>query len=100
MQKQIDDLTIKLKDAEGYKNNKEGNYGGNNKGNKDLKIKLKMMTEKKNEYKLKCKMANENMEQIINKVLNENQQKQFKKIIENTKKKYSQNKKLESDEEK
>ena len=45
-------------------------------------------------------MANENMEQIINKVLNENQQKQFKKIIENTKKKYSQNKKLESEEEK
>ena len=100
MQKQIDDLTIKLKDAEGYKNNKEGNYGGNNKGNKDLKIKLKMMTEKKNEYKLKCKMANENMEQIINNVLNENQQRQFESIIENTKKKYSKNKKLESDEEK
>ena len=100
MQKQIDDLTIKLKDAENYNNKKENNFGGNLKGNKDLKTKLKIMTEKKNEYKLQCKMANENMEQIINKVLNENQQKQFKKIIENTKKKYSQNKKLESDEEK
>ena len=100
MQKQIDDLTIKLKDAENYNNKKENNFGGNIKGNKDLKTKLKIMTEKKNEYKLQCKMANENMEQIINKVLNENQQKQFKKIIENTKKKYSQNKKLESDEEK
>ena len=100
MQKQIDDLTIKLKDAENYNNKKENNFGGNLKGNKDLKAKLKIMTEKKNEYKLQCKMANENMEQIINKVLNENQQKQFKKIIENTKKKYSQNKKLESEEEK
>ena len=100
MQKQIDDLTIKLKDAENYNNKKENNFGGNIKGNKDLKTKLKIMTEKKNEYKLQCKMANENMEQIINKVLNENQQKQFKKIIENTKKKYSQNKKLESEEEK
>ena len=100
MQKQIDDLTIKLKDAENYNNKKENNFGGNLKGNKDLKTKLKIMTEKKNEYKLQCKMANENMEQIINKVLNENQQKQFKKIIENTKKKYSQNKKLESEEEK
>ena len=100
MQKQIDDLTVKLKDAENYNNKKENNFGGNIKGNKDLKTKLKIMTEKKNEYKLQCKMANENMEQIINKVLNENQQKQFKKIIENTKKKYSQNKKLESDEEK
>ena len=100
MQKQIDDLTIKLKDAENNKNKIENNFGGNLKGNKDLKTKLKIMTEKKNEYKLQCKMANENMEQIINKVLNENQQKQFKKIIENTKKKYSQNKKLESEEEK
>ena len=100
MQKQIDDLTIKLKDAENYNNKKENNFGGNIKGNKDLKTKLKIMTEKKNEYKLQCKMANENMEQIINKVLNENQQKQFKKIIENTKKKYFQNKKLESEEEK
>ena len=100
MQKQIDDLTIKLKDAENNKNKIENNFGGNLKGNKDLKTKLKIMKEKKNEYKLQCKMANENMEQIINKVLNENQQKQFKKIIENTKKKYSQNKKLESDEEK
>ena len=100
MQKQIDDLTIKLKDAENYNNKKENNFGGNLKGNKDLKTKLKIMTEKKNEYKLQCKMANENMEQIINKVLNEKQQKQFKKIIENTKKKYSQNKKLESEEEK
>ena len=100
MQKQIDDLTVKLKDAENYNNKKENNFGGNIKGNKDLKTKLKIMTEKKNEYKLQCKMANENMEQIINKVLNENQQKQFKKIIENTKKKYSQNKKLESEEEK
>ena len=100
MQKQIDDLTIKLKDAENNKNKIENNFGGNLKGNKDLKTKLKIMTEKKNEYKLQCKMANENMEQIINKVLNENQQKQFKKIIENTKKKYFQNKKLESEEEK
>ena len=100
MQKQIDDLTIKLKDAENNKNKIENNFGGNLKGNKDLKTKLKIMTEKKNEYKLQCKMANENMEQIINKVLNENQQKQFKKIIESTKKKYSQNKKLESEEEK
>ena len=100
MQKQIDDLTIKLKDAENNKNKIENNFGGNLKGNKDLKTKLKIMTEKKNEYKLQCKMANENMEQIINKVLNENQQKLFKKIIENTKKKYSQNKKLESEEEK
>ena len=100
MQKQIDDLTIKLKDAENYNNKKENNFGGNLKGNKDLKTKLKIMTEKKNEYKLQCKMANENMEQIINNVLNENQQRQFESIIENTKKKYSQNKKLESEEEK
>ena len=99
MQKQIDDLTLKLKDAKSNKITKEVNYDGNNKVYKDLKLKLKMMTEKKNEYKLKCKIANENLKQIIDK-LDENQQNEFLKIIENNKKKYLPNKKSESEDEK
>ena len=99
MQKQIDDLTLKLKDAKSNKITKEVNYDGNNKVYKDLKLKLKIMTEKKNEYKLKCKIANENLKQIINK-LDENQQNEFLKILENNKKKYLPNKKSESEDEK
>ena len=99
MQKQIDDLTLKLKDAKSNKITKEVNYDGSNKVYKDLKLKLKMMTEKKNEYKLKCKIANENLKQIIDK-LDENQQNEFLKIIENNKKKYLPNKKSESEDEK
>ena len=99
MQKQIDDLTLKLKDAKSNKITKEVNYDGSNKIYKDLKLKLKMMTEKKNEYKLKCKIANENLKQIIDK-LDENQQNEFLKIIENNKKKYLPNKKSESEDEK
>ena len=98
LQKQIDDLSLKLKDVNNQKIKKE-NFEGSSKGNKELLYKLKMMIEKKNEYKIKCKMANENIEKII-KILDENQQKEFEKIIQNTKKKYSQKNKLESDEEK
>jgi hypothetical protein len=96
MQKQIDELTIKLKDAKS--NKPEVKYEGTNKGYKDLKVKLKLMTEKKNEYKLKCKLANENLKEIINK-LDKNQEEEFLKIIENNKKKYLQNKKIESEDE-
>ena len=97
MQKQIDELTIKLKDAKS--GNKDVKYDGTNKGYKDLKAKLKLMTEKKNEYKLKCKVSNENIKEIIKK-LNKNQEEEFLKIIENNKKKYLQNKKSESEDEK
>ena len=97
MQKQIDELTIKLKDAKSGK--KDVKYDGTNKGYKDLKTKLKLMTEKKNEYKLKCKVSNENIKEIIKK-LNKNQEEEFLKIIENNKKKYLQNKKSESEDEK
>ena len=89
LQKQIDDLSIKLKDAKNGKIKKEYIYDGNNKGYKELINKLKKMTEKKNQYKIKCKMAKENIEQIIQK-LDENQEKEFEKILQNTKKKYSQ----------
>ena len=95
LQKQINDLSLKLKDAKSQK----FKFDGSNKGYKELYNKLKNMTEKKNEYKLKCKMANENIEQIIQK-LDENQQNEFEKIIQNTKKKYLQNNKLESEDEK
>ena len=96
MQKQIDELTIKLKDAKS--NKPDVKLEGTNKGYKDLKVKLKLMTEKKNEYKLKCKLANENLKEIINK-LDKNQEEEFLKIIENNKKKYLQNKKMESEDE-
>ena len=98
LQKQIDDLSLKLKDAKNSKIKKEYIYDGNNKGYKELINKLKKMTEKKNEYKIKCKMAKENIEQFIKK-LDENQEKEFEKILQNTKKKYSQYK-FESDDEK
>ena len=98
LQKQIDDLSLKLKDAKNSKIKKEYIYDGNNKGYKELINKLKKMTEKKNEYKIKCKMAKENIEQFIQK-LDENQEKEFEKILQNTKKKYSQYK-FESDDEK
>ena len=98
LQKQIDDLSMKLKDAKNSKIKKEYIYEGNNKGYKELINKLKKMTEKKNEYKIKCKMARENIEQIIKK-LDENQEKEFEKILLNTKKKYSQYQ-IESDDEK
>ena len=86
LQKQIDDLSIKLKDAKNSKIKKEYIYDGNNKGYKELINKLKKITEKKNQYKIKCKMAKENIEQIIQK-LDENQEKEFEKILQNTKKK-------------
>jgi len=89
LQKQIDDLSIKLKDAKNSKIKKEYIYDGNNKGYKELINKLKKITEKKNQYKIKCKMAKENIEQIIQK-LDEKQEKEFEKILQNTKKKYSQ----------
>ena len=89
LQKQIDDLSIKLKDAKNSKIKKEFIYDGNNKGYKELINKLKKMTEKKNQYKIKCKMAKENIEQFIDK-LDKNQEKEFEKILQNTKKKYSQ----------
>ncbi len=89
LQKQIDDLSIKLKDAKNGKIKKEYIYDGNNKGYKELINKLKKITEKKNQYKIKCKMAKENIEQIIQK-LDEKQEKEFEKILQNTKKKYSQ----------
>ena len=98
LQKQIDDLSMKLKDAKNSKIKKEYIYEGNNKGYKELINKLKKMTEKKNEYKIKCKMARENIDQIIKK-LDENQEKEFEKILLNTKKKYSQYQ-IESDDEK
>ena len=98
LQKQIDDLSLKLKDAKNSKIKKEYIYDGNIKGYKELINKLKKMTEKKNEYKIKCKMAKENIEQFIKK-LDENQEKEFEKILQNTKKKYSQYK-FESDDEK
>ena len=88
LQKQIDDLSIKLKDAKNSKIKKEYIYDGNNKGYKELINKLKKITEKKNQYKIKCKMAKENIEQIIQK-LDEKQEKEFEKILQNTKKKYS-----------
>ena len=89
LQKQIDDLSLKLKDAKNSKIKKEYIYDGNNKGYKELINKLKKITEKKNQYKIKCKMAKENIEQIIQK-LDEKQEKEFEKILQNTKKKYSQ----------
>ena len=89
LQKQIDDLSIKLKDAKNSKIKKEYIYDGNNKGYKELINKLKKITEKKNQYKIKCKMAKENIEQIIQK-LDEKQEKEIEKILQNTKKKYSQ----------
>ena len=89
LQKQIDDLSIKLKDAKNSKIIKEYIYDGNNKGYKELINKLKKITEKKNQYKIKCKMAKENIEQIIQK-LDEKQEKEFEKILQYTKKKYSQ----------
>ena len=98
LQKQVDDLTLKLKDAKSNKNQKDIVYDGSNKGYKELIYKLKIMTEKKNEYKLKCKMANENMEQIIKK-LDENQQKEFENIIKINQKKYLQKNKIDSEDE-
>ena len=50
LQKQIDDLSIKLKDAKNSKIKKEYIYDGNNKGYKELINKLKKITEKKNQY--------------------------------------------------
>ena len=97
LQKQVDDLTLKLKDAKSNKNQKDIIYDGS-KGYKELIYKLKIMTEKKNEYKLKCKMANENMEQIIKK-LDENQQKEFENIIINNQKKYLPKNKIDSEDE-
>ena len=47
LQKQIDDLSIKLKDAKNSKIKKEYIYDGNNKGYKELINKLKKITEKK-----------------------------------------------------
>lgn len=104
-QKQIDELNIKLKEAKSddmtqkeneinklkeeirlYKKEMKDN---NSKSYKDLYNKLKVMTDKKNEYKLQCKIANENIEQLINK-LNEEQKKEFLTIIKNTKNKYLQ----------
>lgn len=97
LQKQVDDLTLKLKDAKSNQNQKDIIYDGS-KGYKELIYKLKIMTEKKNEYKLKCKMANENMEQIIKK-LDENQQKEFENIIINNQKKYLPKNKIDSEDE-
>ena len=97
LQKQVDDLTLKLKDAKSNKNQKDIIYDGS-KGYKELIYKLKIMTKKKNEYKLKCKMANENMEQIIKK-LDENQQKEFENIIINNQKKYLPKNKIDSEDE-
>ena len=104
-QKQIDELNIKLKEAKSddmtqkeneinklkeeirlYKKEMKDN---NSKSYKDLYNKLKVMTDKKNEYKLQCKIANENIEQLINK-LNEEQKNEFLTIIKNTKNKYLQ----------
>ena len=103
-QKQINELNIKLKEAKsddliGKENEieklnkqiriykKELQYDSNSKSYKELLNKLKIMTDKKNEYKLQCKMANENMEKII-KILDEQQQKEFQNIIQNTNNKY------------
>ena len=88
-QKQINELNIKLKEAKNddliekeneieklkeqirlYK--KEMQYDNNSRSYKELLNKLKVMTDKKNEYKIQCKMANENMEKII-KILDEQQ---------------------------
>ena len=107
-QKQIDELNLKLKEAKSddttqkeneinklkeeirlYKKEMKDN---NSKSYKDLYNKLKVMTDKKNEYKLQCKIANENIEQLINK-LNEEQKNEFLTIIKNTKNKYLQKKK-------
>lgn len=104
-QKQIDELNLKLKEAKSddmtqkeneinklkeeirlYKKEMKDN---NSKSYKDLYNKLKVMTDKKNEYKLQCKIANENIEQLINK-LNEEQKNEFLTIIKNTKNKYLQ----------
>ena len=109
-QKQIDELNIKLKEARTNDMTKKENeikklkeeikmykkemlYDNNSQAYKDLLEKLKVVTEKKNEYKLQCKIANENMELIIKK-LNQEQKKEFIEIIQNTKKKYLQNDKL------
>ena len=109
-QKQIEELNIKLREAKSddmikkeneinklkeeiriYK--KENQYDSNSKPYKELLIKLKNMTDKKNEYKLQCKIANENMDAIINK-LSKEQQKELAIIIQNTNNKYMKNKKL------
>ena len=108
-QKQIEELNIKLREAKSddmiQKENeinklkeeirahkKEMQYDSNSKSYKELANKLKIMTEKKNEYKLQCKIANENMQIMINK-LNEDQQKEFAIIMQNTNNKYMRNKK-------
>lgn len=107
-QKQIDELNIKLREAKSddmtQKENeinklkeeirlyKKEMYDNSSKSYKDLYNKLKVMTDKKNEYKLQCKIANENIEQLINK-LNEEQKNEFLIIIKNTKNKYLQKKK-------
>ena len=105
--KQIEDLKMKLKEGKSYDiiqkeeeidklkeeirlYKKGAQYDSNSKSIKELLNKLKVMTEKKNEYKLQCKIANENMELIIKK-LNKQQQIEFENIIKNTKNKYYKN---------
>lgn len=100
LQKQIVDLSLKLQDAKNNdKNKKEIIYKGTNKEFKELMIKYQKILKKKNEYKKQCRMANENIEKIIDK-LDEEQQGQFQIIIQNTKKKYLENEKFDSDDEK
>jgi regulator of replication initiation timing len=99
LQKQVDDLTLKLKDAKNGRYQKDFAYDGNNKGYKDLIQNLKIMRNKKNEYKLKLKIANENIEEIIKK-LDENQKKELEKVIQNINKKYSKKERNESEDDK
>ena len=99
LQKQVDDLTLKLKDAKNGRYQKDFVYDGNNKGYKDLIQNLKIMRNKKNEYKLKLKIANENIEEIIKK-LDENQKKELEKVIQNINKKYSKKERNESEDDK
>jgi hypothetical protein len=99
LQKQVDDLTLKLKDAKNGRYQKDFAYDGNNKGYKDLIQNLKIMRNKKNEYKLKLKIANENIEEIIKK-LDENQKKDLEKVIQNINKKYSKKERNESEDDK
>ena len=99
LQKQVDDLTLKLKDAKNGRYQIDFAYDGNNKGYKDLIQNLKIMRNKKNEYKLKLKIANENIEEIIKK-LDENQKKDLEKVIQNINKKYSKKERNESEDDK
>ena len=101
LQKQIDELSLRLKDAksgEKIKKIQKIVYKGNNNEEKELIIKYNKMVDKKNEYKLKCKMANENIKQIIEK-LDEEKQNELKIIIQNTNKKYLENKNQVSEDE-